>query len=71
MRQSPVTHHVSTLPKRNPRFFQVVGRHLNIDLVADADADEVFAHFARDVGQDFVAVRKGHTKHGARQDLGH
>jgi hypothetical protein len=43
---SRFTHHLSTLPKRNPCFLQVVWGHLNIDLIAHADADEMFAHFA-------------------------
>lgn len=52
-------------------FAEVVGGHLDIDLVADADADEVLAHFAGDVGENLVAVGQRDTKHGARQDLGH
>lgn len=47
-------------------FVEVVGGHLDIDAVAHADADEVFAHLAGDVGEDFVFIGKGDTEHGAR-----
>jgi hypothetical protein len=57
------------LPVSNARFAQVVGRHLHLDLVAHADADEVFAHLAGDVRQHFMAIGQGHTEHGARQHL--
>ena len=53
------------------RFAEVVRRHFDIDLVADADADEVFAHLAGDVSQHFVAVGQRHSEHGSRQDLRH
>ncbi len=49
---------------------EVVGRHFDVDLVADADADEVLAHFAGDVGEDLMAVGQGDAKHRPRQDLG-
>ena len=62
---SLITFH-STMSERNARFAQVVGRHLDIDLVTDADADEIFAHLARDMGQDFVAIGQSHPKHRAR-----
>ena len=57
------------MPEGYPGFGEIVGGHLNVDLVADADADEVFAHFAGDMGENFVAIGEGHSKHGARQDL--
>jgi len=49
---------------------EVVGGHFDVDLVADADADEILAHLAGDVGEDLMAVGQGHAKHGPRQDLG-
>jgi hypothetical protein len=55
--------------KSNPRFAQIVGRHLNVDPVSNTDPDKVFSHFARDVGEDFVPVGKGNSKHGARKHL--
>lgn len=60
----------SAMPKGNPRFAQIVGRHLDIYFVADADADKVLAHFAGDMGQHLVTVGEGHTKHGTWQNLG-
>ena len=59
------------MPECNARLAEVVGRHLDVDLVSDIDADEVFAHFAGDVSEDFVAVGEGDAKHRARQHLGH
>ena len=59
------------LAKGDAGFAEVVGGHLDFDLVAHADADEVFAHLAGNMGEDFMAVGKGHAKHGARQHLGH
>ena len=50
---------------------EVVGGHLDIDFVADADADEVFAHLAGDMGEDFVSVGQGDSEHGAGQHLGY
>jgi len=49
---------------------EVVGGHLDVDLVADTDADEVLAHLAGDMGQDLMAVGQGYAKHRPRQDLG-
>lgn len=53
------------------RFAEIVGRHLDIHAIADTDADEIFAHFARDMGQHFVAVGQSNAEHGARQHLCH
>lgn len=53
------------------RLPEIVGRHLHIHAITHADADEMLAHLARDVGQDFVTVGQGHAKHGARQHLGY
>ncbi len=51
------------MPERNARFAQVVRRHLDVDLVADADADEIFAHLAADMGQNFMPIRQSYAKH--------
>lgn len=48
---------------------EIVGGHLDVDAVADADTDEVLAHLAGDVGEDFVAVGQVDTEHGPGQDL--
>ena len=57
------------MPVGNARPVQVVGRHLDVDLVADADADEIFAHFAGDVSEHFMAVGQSHAEHRAGQHL--
>jgi hypothetical protein len=59
------------MPKSDPGFAQIVGRHFDIDPIAHANSDEVFAHLAGDVGEDLVTVGKGDSKHGARQNLSH
>ena len=51
-------------------FAEVVGGHFDVDFVADADADEIFSHFAGDVGEDFVAIGQSYTEHRPGQDLG-
>lgn len=56
------------MAESNPCFAQIIRRHLHIHLVADADADEVFAHLAGSVRQDFVkgivGVGKGSGRRG-------
>lgn len=59
------------MAESDPRLVQVVGRHLDIHLVAHADADEVLAHLARNVGQDLVPSRQRDAKHRPRQNLRH
>ena len=44
----------------------VVGRHLDRDLVAGQDADEIHAQLSGNVRQDLVAVLKFDLKHGVR-----
>lgn len=39
------------------RLAEVVGRHLDVHAVTHADADEMLAHLAGNVGEDFVAIR--------------
>src|SRR4029450_1561880 len=46
---------------------EVVGRELNLHLVAGEDADVIHAHLAGDVGQNLVAVLQLDTKHGIRE----
>ena len=57
------------MAESNPGLAQIIGRHLDVDLVADADADKVFAHFAGDVSEDLMPVGQGDTKHRAGQHL--
>ena len=53
----------------DPRFGQIVGRHLDFDFVANADADEILSHLARNVSQHFVTVGQRHPEHRAGQNL--
>ena len=55
----------STMPERNARFAKVVRRHLHVNFVADANPDKILAHFAGNMGQDFVAIRQGDAEHGS------
>ena len=48
---------------------QVVGRHLDVDLVAHANPDEVFAHLAGDVRENLVAIGQRHSEHRAWKHL--
>ena len=50
---------------------QIVGGHFDIDLVADADADEIFPHFAGDMRQNLMPVWQRDPEHGAGQHLRH
>src|SRR5262249_9770465 len=59
------------MAERDSGFTQIVGGHLHINLVADADADEIFAHLAGNVRQDLMTTRESHTKHCTRQHLRH
>ena len=57
------------LAKNDARLGQVVGRKLDLDFIAGNDADEMFAHLARDMREDIALAWKIDTKHGARQHL--
>ena len=59
------------MPECNPGLAQIIRRHLDVDLIAHADANKVLAHLPGDVCQDFVTVWQRHAKHGAGQDLSH
>jgi len=59
------------MPESDTRLAQVVGRHLHVHAITDADTDEILPHLPGDVGEDFVAVGQGHAKHGAGEDLSH
>ena len=58
-----------TVPEDDPAFGQVVGRHLHLNFVSGGDPDEVLAHFAADMSQNFVSVLKFHTIHGRGEYL--
>jgi hypothetical protein len=57
------------MPEGDSSLTQVVRRHFDVDLVANADADEILTHLAGNMRQDLVSVGEGHTKHCARKDL--
>jgi hypothetical protein len=50
------------------RFAQIVRGHFETDAVADGQADEMPAHFAGNMGEDFVLVIQHYSKHCARQN---
>lgn len=50
-------------------FAEVVRGHLDVYPVSHTDANEVFSHLSRNVGQDFMAIGQRDSKHGAGQDL--
>jgi hypothetical protein len=58
------------MPEGDARFPQVVGRHLDVHFVSDADADEIFAHFAGYMREHLMAIGQGYAKHSPRQNLG-
>lgn len=51
------------------RLAEIVGRHLNVHAIANTDPNEVLAHLAGDMGEHFVTIRQGNSKHGAGQHL--
>src|SRR5271170_25187 len=59
----------SSVPERDPRLAQIVRRHLDVDPVTDADANEVLAHLAGNMRKDFMAVGQSDAKHRAGQHL--
>ena len=59
------------MPVNDARLVQVVGGHFNIDLVTNADTDEILPHFAGNMGQNFMAIRQRHPEHGAGEHLCH
>src|SRR5581483_8733615 len=66
-------HHVLRLLEAigDPAPGQVVGRQLDLHLVAGEDPDEVHPHLARHVGQYLVSVIQLHPEHRVGQRLHH
>lgn len=52
-------------------FAEIVWRHFDVHLVANADADEVLSHLAGNMCEHLVPIGESHTKHRARKDLRH
>src|SRR5436190_778158 len=59
------------MAKRNSPFRQIVGRNLYHNFVSWQDANEVQAHFARNMGQNLMAIGQFDPKHRVRQELYH
>ncbi len=55
-------------PVDDSGFVDVVRGHLKLHAVAGGKANEAFAHFARDMGENGVIVRELDAEHGASQD---
>ena len=49
---------------------QIVGGHFQADAIANSEADEMLAHFAGEVGEDFVLVIEPDSEHGSGEDRG-
>ena len=61
----------SGMPKGDARFAKVVRGDFNVDAVADADANEVLAHLARNMCEYLVTIGKRHAEHCSGKHLGH
>jgi len=59
----------STVSKSNTSLAQIIGGHLDVDLIPHADTDKMFAHLARNMRQDLMSVGQCHAKHGSWQNL--
>jgi hypothetical protein len=57
-------------PEGNSRLGEIVRRHFEANAIPGCQPDEMFAHFARDVGQDFVLVVQFYLEHRSRQNRG-
>src|SRR5512144_920793 len=56
---------------RNPSLSEIIGRHLDQNLVAGKHPDPVLAHPSRRMGDDLVIVLEFHPEGGVGQQLGH
>jgi hypothetical protein len=57
------------MTERNPTLAQIVRRHFHGNPVTGRDLNEMFAHFARNMGQNLMATGQFDTIHRGRQDL--
>jgi hypothetical protein len=48
----------------------IVRGHFQLYPVANGEADKAFSHFARDMGENHVVVRKANPEHRAREHGG-
>jgi hypothetical protein len=56
---------------RNPSLSEIIGRHLDQNLVAGKHPDPVLAHPSRRMGDDLVIVLEFHPEGGVGEQLGH
>ena len=59
------------MPESNASLSEIVRGHLDVDFIANADADEIFAHLARDMSEHFVTIGQSYTEHCPGEDLRH
>src|SRR5262245_34227160 len=56
---------------RNPSLSEIIGRHLDQNLIAGKHPDPVLAHPSRRMGDDLVIVLEFHPEGGVGEQLGH
>jgi len=59
------------MPEGDASLAEVVRGHFDVDLVTDADADEIFPHLARNMSKYFVTIGQSYTEHRPGEDLRH
>src|SRR5262245_42292470 len=57
-------------PVSDPTFSEIIGGHLDQNLIARKHSDAIFAHSSRRVGDDLVFVLELHPESGVREQLG-
>ena len=57
------------MPEGNAGLGQIVRGHFDVDFVTYTDADEVLAHFARDMRKHLVPIGQSDPEHRPREDL--
>lgn len=55
-------------PEDDAGLGEIIWRHLHFHTVANNEADETFAHFPGNVGEDLMAAGELHAEHGACED---
>ena len=59
------------MPESNASLSEIVRGHFDVDLIANTNADEIFAHLARNMSKHFVTIGQSHTEHRPGEDLRH
>jgi hypothetical protein len=70
LRTPPDTDTDTSLPEAvdNPGFAQIIGRHLELDPVAQVKPDKALSHLARNVGEYHLLIGKLYSKHCSRKN---